>query len=564
MASSDGIEAGLGEVVALLRQGAVAEAGARLDTLRRAAPGDVRVHQLLAQRATRLGDAGQALRHMEDAHALAPSDPDVRRQLALLQAHAGTTLGAAGRTREALAALRRAHGLVPGDRSIRRALADLEFRAGWPADALPHWQALLADDPGDATARLRTGETLHRLGDQAAAVACYREGVRRHPGDAGLWLALGQATEDAGDRDAARGAYTRALALRPDWPFALGCLLGLLRADAPDAAVDRATALLDGTDARPAPDDGDRSLLGYALGKVLEARGAHDGAMARWQDANSARRRVAGEPDPAAIERRVDALVAAHPAGVFDAAPASPAAADDRFVFVVGMPRSGTTLTEQILASHPAAHGCGELPDMTMLQRRFGDAPATPGAVAECVARFTAAATRHAPAGARRLVDKEPLDFLNLGLVARLFPRARVVWCRRDPRDVATSIFGENFALDEPWATRLDAIGHFILAQDRLMRHWQAVLPLPILAFGYEDLVEAPEAQARRLVEFAGLPWDPACLAFHAHARAVQSPSRWQVREPVHARSVGRWRRHADALAPLVEVLTAGGMRLPD
>ena len=138
-----------------------------------------------------------------------------------------------------------------------------------------------------------------------------------------------------------------------------------------------------------------------------------------------------------------------------------------------------------------------------------------------------------------------------------MFPRARVVWCRRDPRDVAISIFGENFAPDEAWATRLDTIGGYIRGQERLMRHWQSVLPLPILESSYEALVESPETGARAIVDFAGLPWDPACLAFHRSARAVQSPSRWQVRQPVHTRSVGRWRHYADHLAPLLEALDA-------
>src|SRR5690606_26207822 len=259
-----------------------------------------------------------------------------------------------------------AHALAPGDADILRALADAEFRAGWPADALAPWQSMLERDPDEVQARLRVGETLHRLGDQAAAVACFREGVERQPRDAGLWLALGQAAEDAGDREGAREAYRQALALRPGWPFALACQLALERGDAPDDAVALGAGLLDDHAGPSMVDDGDRALLGYALGKVHEARGEHALAMARWQDANAARRRAAGDPDPAAIARRVDAVIAAHPPGVFDHAVPSPAAGDDRFVFVVGMPRSGTTLTEQILASHPDVHGCGELPDLAM------------------------------------------------------------------------------------------------------------------------------------------------------------------------------------------------------
>lgn len=542
-----------------------------------AGPGDDRradpdLHRAKALEASRRGDTAAAVRHMREAARLAPQRGDLHFQLGCLLAHGGSyeaalapfreaagllpdfadawlfqgrTLARLGRPAEAIASLRRAHTLAPDDRRTLLELAELEFLQGWPADALPLWQSLFDREPGNLHARLRLGETLSRLGFQDRAVDLYREGTRLAPSTAGLWLALAQAAEDSGDEATAREAYAQALALRPGWPFALACQLGMLRGRAPDALEQQAAALLED----PTLPDGDRALLGYALGKARDAHGDFDAAMARWHDANAARRRVAGDPDTDRWVRRIDDLIAACPAGAFDApSGATPHATDDRFVFVVGMPRSGTTLTEQILASHPAVHGCGELPDLAMIAR-------APHDLRSGADRYVAAATRHAPAGAARLVDKEPLNFLHLGLVATLFPRARVVWCRRDPRDIAISIYGENFALDETLATDLGAIGHYIVQQERLMRHWQAVLPLPILESDYEQLVAQPEAQARRLVEFIGLPWDPACLAFHRSDRAVQSPSRWQVRQPVHARSVGRWHNYEAHLGPLLDVI---------
>lgn len=579
------------EVVVLLQQGALEEAGRRLARLLDQAPGHAATHQLAAQLATRRGRPDLALQHMGEACRLAPDRAEIHFQLACLQAHGGqlqpalehfriatrrlpdfaegwlylgTTLVRARRDAEALAPLRRAHELAPDDARALRALADVEFRTGWPADALPLWQALLERRADDVQARLRTGESLSRLGFQAQAVGCFREGVQLLPDSDALWLALAQAEEDNGDRDAARRSYEQALALHPEWPFALGCLLGLLRGQAPDALLDRAALVLQGD----ALADDDRALLGYALGKAHDARGDYRRAMACWHDANAARRRVAGTPDPTVLRQRVDRIVDAFRPELFAAAAAS-ASDDERFVFIVGMPRSGTTLTEQILASHPQVHGCGELPDIGMVARHLAaETPATmgwPGTMAllepdvlrDSIARYAAAATRHAPATASRLVDKEPLNFFHLGLIALMFPRARIIWCRRDPRDTAVSIYGENFALDETLATSLAGIGHYINQQARLMRHWQASLPLSILECRYEELVAAPEAQSRRLVEFIGLPWDPACLEFHSSTRAVQSPSRWQVRQPVHTRSAGRWRHYAADLDPLLEVLEA-------
>ena len=159
------------------------------------------------------------------------------------------------------------------------------------------------------------------------------------------------------------------------------------------------------------------------------------------------------------------------------------------------------------------------------------------------------------PPDALRLIDKAPLNFNELGLISLLFPQARVIWCRRDPRDIAVSVYGENFALEERLASDLADIGHYINQQTRLMRHWQAELPLPVLELRYEDLATDPETQARRLVEFAGLPWDRACLEFHRSERGVQTPSRWQVKQPIYTRSIGRWRHYQDHLAPLLAVL---------
>ena len=231
---------------------------------------------------------------------------------------------------------------------------------------------------------------------------------------------------------------------------------------------------------------------------------------------------------------------------------------------MVGTPPSGTTLTEQILAAHPLGHGCGELPDIALIANQLAamlpaDDPATvpAGLLAEAATRYLRAATRKAPPQARCLVDKAPLNFFHLGLVARLFPRARVIWCRRDPRDIAVSVYAENFALDERLATDLGDIGHYINLQTRLMRHWQAQLPLPVMELVYEELALDPEPVARRLVAFAGLEWDPSCLEFHRSERGVQTPSRWQVRQPIYTRSIGRWHRHAEALAPLLATLDA-------
>ena len=555
-------------------------------------------HQAIAQAALRLDDPALALAQMQRAVTLAAEDPAIQFQYACLLAHQGRhaqalphfqwvaqaqpqepgvqhllglTLQRMGRNSLALAPLRRAHALAPDNARTLEALAEAEFHAGHPDDAWPLWQMLLRQRPDDLHVLQRGAETLNRLGRSDQALALLQQASQRQPRAGDLWMVMGQTAEDLGDRDIARQAYATALALQPDWAFPISGLLGLDRGKASDALVEQATGLM----ARPALEDRDRALLGYELGKTLDGRQRYDEAMVCWHDANAARRRMTGVPDLAAHERQAERLMAntrtlaAHANGGWRGS------ADRRPVFIVGMPRSGTTLTEQLLAAHPGVHGCGELPDLFLIANRFAiagtsttwpelDTPALADAELEDAARrYLRAASRDASADAVRLVDKAPLNFFLLDLVARLFPHAHVVWCRRDPRDIAISVYGENFALEERLSTDLADIGRYINLQTRLMRHWQAHSPLPVFELCYEQLAVEPEPVARRLLAFLGLDWNPGVLEFHRSGRGVQTPSRWQVKQPIHTRSISRWRHYQRHLAPLLEVLDADAYPQP-
>ncbi|MBP6627177.1 MAG: sulfotransferase [Arenimonas sp.] len=551
-------------------------------------PDSASAQKALATSLAAAGRGPQALQAMARACALEPGSAALRCEYGCLLAHYGDWLPALERFREtvalqpdyadgwyflgitltrlqrdeeALAPLRRALALAPDQPRLLESLAQVEFRAGFPADALPLWRRLAALRPDHDDTLLKLGETLGRLGDNDAARSLYLEALQARPDSAELWMALAQSQEDNGDRDGAAVAYEKALALRPGWAFPLSGLLGLRRAKAPEHWVEQARALQAGTSLA----DADRALVGYELGKVFDGRGEYQAAMASWDDANAARRRIIGEFDLAGLQQRIARSLEIFTPALFRAACGG--SQDERPVFVVGMPRSGTTLTEQIIAAHGQGFGCGELPDMALVARNLPNRSGTPqpwphlpqelppGALDDGIARYLQAATRGAPPEALRLVDKAPMNYYLLGLVALMFPRARVIWCRRDPRDVAVSIYGENFALSERFATHWEGIGHCINLHNQLMRHWQSVLPLPILELDYEQMVADIEPQARRIVDFIGLPWDPACLDFHQSERGVQTPSRWQVRQPVHTRSVGRWRNYAFALGPFCDVL---------
>ena len=594
--SSDELAKGLRRVQALQQQGDFDAAVRQLQALLVAFPDAAQLHHAMAQLASRGNRNDLALHHLHRAVTLSPGEGSIQLAFGCLLAHEGRlqaaleplresvrllpthpdafyflgiTLARLGQDAEALTTMHRAYALAPGAGRIRNALAEAEFRSGFPEDALPLWQAILEDAPDNLDARMKLVETFSRLGFHTRAHEACVEGLERSPDAADLWMTLAQVQEDQGNKVSAQASYERALSLRPGWAFPLAGVLGLLRGKAPDRFVEEATTKLRGLQTP----DRDQALIGYELGKVLDARGDYAGAMESWDLANAARCRMVGEFDARALSERVEHMLALFGKEAFHAASGSQ---DMRPVFIVGMPRSGTTLTEQIIAAHPQAHGCGELPDIALIAKnlpsRKGGARHWPHIIDEidpstlewAIARYLAAATRHAPAEAVRLIDKAPMNYYALGLIGMMFPRARIVWCRRDPRDVAVSIYGENFSLSERIANRMDSIAQCINLQNRLMKHWMDVLPNPILTLDYEALVADPETQARRLLEFIGLDWHPACLEFHASEREVQTPSRWQVRQPIHTRSIGRWKNYANAMGPLLDTLEPRPCQTPD
>ncbi len=245
-------------------------------------------------------------------------------------------------------------------------------------------------------------------------------------------------------------------------------------------------------------------------------------------------------------------------------------------MFIIGLPRSGTTLVEQILASHPQVHAAGELDALADLATATPDRVqrydlSWPQTASELSGEHVSDIARAyldrsaAPVGsaALRTVDKHPLNFRYLGLAALALPSARIIHCRRDIRDNALSIFAEDFTSEQRWATDIADIVHYGRNCRRIIDHWQEATELAFLDVDYEETVADLPGQARRLLDFLGLPWDPAVLDFHKVSRAIQTPSRWQVRQPIYTGSVGRWRRHAAELAPIFTAAMRAALDLP-
>jgi hypothetical protein len=224
-------------------------------------------------------------------------------------------------------------------------------------------------------------------------------------------------------------------------------------------------------------------------------------------------------------------------------------------VFVVGMPRSGTTLVHQIAASHPRVYGAGELNHIGRIVKALDQSSAWNVESLTQAAQLHLERLQSLDADALRVVDKMPNNLHHLGVISMLFPSARVVLCRRDPRDTCLSCYFQGFAHGNIFSFDLVHCGHYHQENDRLRAQWLRTLPLKMLEVQYEDVVADLEGQSRRLIDFLGLPWDSACLEFHRAQTTVLTSSIWQVRQPIYQKSVGRWRHYKRHLRPLFEAL---------
>lgn len=544
-----------GYAIALQRQGQSPRAVSHLARAVELDPASATLRCELGRLLAAVQRGPEAVAQFEAALQLAPADAGIWH-------YYGAALIALGRKRAAVDALARCLALRPEHVETLELYARALHELGAPQDAQAVWARLAERFPGKPDYALGLAQAYLEDGAVAEALRVYLEARARFPDSAELAMATGLALQDHGDRAAAQDAFRRALALRPGWAYPLGSLLELERGGADAALVADAERQL----ADAATPDRARALVGFGLGKVYEARAAYERAFEAYRAANDARRRTRGPLDRNALRNRNDRIVATF-TQEFLAARRDWGAADERPVFVVGMPRSGTTLIEQIIAAHPQAAGCGELPDLARIAAGLGESAGsllrwpesatalTAATTGDAAARYLATLARRAAPAARRVVDKAPANFSYVGLIALLFPRARVIWSCRDPRDVGISIYSENFAVQQAYASSLEDIGFYFREQERLMRHWQQVAPIPIERVVYEELVAGFEPAVRRILAFLDLPFAEECLQFHRQERAVLTPSRWQVRQPLYGSSVGRWQRFEPWLGPLLREL---------
>jgi tetratricopeptide (TPR) repeat protein len=421
-----------------------------------------------------------------------------------------------------------------------------------------------------AEAHFKNGVALLRESRHNEAEACFREALRVDPRLATPWVGLSQLQAERGDIASSCESARSALAIAPNLAEAHWRLAITLKAGLPDAEVQAIERLIDDKSVN----DGALAFLHFGLAAVLDDRGLYTQAAAHLESAHelfssvTALRGRAHDPD--ADDRFTDQIIAAFNSD-FLARGRGWVRADPRPIFVVGLQRSGTTLVEQILASHPQIHGAGELRDVGWIFESLPNivGPPTrdsfdalnwlgPDSATAAARVFLERLSALAPHTATRVVDKSPDNIRFLGLIAVLWPGARVIICDRDLRDIAVSCWLTGYAI--LWSHQWEHIARRFAIYQRILEHWRRTKPLEWLDLSYESLVGDLEGHARRLIEFVGLEWDPACLQFHSTPRLVRTPSLAQVRQPIYSQSVGRWRHYAPSLQPLLLALERHGV----
>ncbi len=450
--------------------------------------------------------------------------------------------------------LRRALELAPGFDAARANLATILYQQHRAPEALALLDQLARDgEVADAHRNLRAA-ALGRIVGYREAIDIYRDVLGRHSDQPKLWMSLAHLLKTVGDQAEAVEAYRQAIALAPAMGEAYWSLANLKTVAFADADLAAMEAALD--DAALDPDD--RLHLNFALGKAQEERGADEEAWAHYA-AGNAQRSAELAHDPARVTGLVDRSIALFDAPFFAARAGQGHPAPDP-IFILGMPRAGSTLVEQILASHPLVEGTMELPDLTAIVRGLGSddlpypavlATLDPARIAELGRDYVERTRVHRQTDKPFFIDKMPNNWAYASFIRLILPNAKIIDARRHPLACGFSNFKQHYARGQAFSYDLAHFGQYYADYVRLMAHLDRVQPGAIHRVIHEQLVDDPEAEVRALLDALGLAFDAACLAFHENKRAVRTASSEQVRRPISREGLDQYRRFERHLDPL-------------
>ena len=501
----------------------------------------------------RIPAAESLLRAHLDSH---PTDVAALRMLAEASARLG-------RYSDAEQLLVRCLELAPSFTAARHNYAIVLQRLGRSADALRELEGLLAADPRNSSLRSLKAAALARLGEYERSIEAYESVLADYPGQARLWMSLGHAVKTTGQQQRCIEVYRRSIELEPSLGEAWWSLANLKTYRFSEADV----AAMRGQLARPDLADEDRLHFHFALGKALEDAGEYAESFRHYAEGNAIRRKSLAY-QAAETTEVVDRSCRLFSREFFERRAHSGCAAPDP-IFIVGLPRSGSTLVEQILASHPLVEGTMELPDLLTLVRelsgrtRRSEPSRYPDVLAELDAgqlralgeRYLAQTRIQRKTPAPFFIDKMPNNWTHVGLIQLILPNARVIDARRHPLSCCFSGFKQHFARGQGFTYSLEDLGRYYSDYVRLMAHYDAVLPGRVHRVIYERMVEDTEGEVRRLLAYCGLEYDDRCLRFYENDRAVRTASSEQVRSPIFRDGVDRWRHYAAFLGPLEQAL---------
>lgn len=483
-------------------------------------PNFFEAHNGLASALTTLNLYTEAIKHCETALVIAPNSPEAHINIA-------NALGAIDR----------------------------------PQDALAHYQKAIANDPSNPEPYTRASFALYRLGKIQEAVAVCEKAVAVKPNHGGALAQLGNSLRALGRMNEATQCYEKAIANMPADANVYHSLVNSKRMTVDDQHF---IAVKELADKMELFDTDDQISLHFALGKAFDDVNEYQKSFQHFRKGNALKRQQFVEYDEADSLMKFDRIIATFSSEMLQERKdfGDPSNVP---IFIVGMPRSGSTLVEQVLASHTNIFGAGELREFGNLASKIvgpegSTFPEAAASLSSEMLRTLAAQYLHsirclAP-DAERITDKMPSNFLNVGLIHLAFPNARIIHTRRNLCDIAMSCFSTLFAVGQAHTYDLAELGRYLRAYEKMMDHWRKVLPKgAMIEIEYEKMVGDLEAEARRIIEHCGLQWDDACLSFYKNSRPVLTASVTQVRQPVYKGSVGRWQRYENELQPLLQAL---------
>lgn len=579
---------------ALIMQGKLPEA---LESLKRAAklePGSGSIRLKMAKVLTGLGRDDDATQQFEASFKLTPYRVDLVRGLGLQRM--GNIKDAEKIYREVLIkdpgnvdALRLLAGVAMkakqwGDAEImlERALEKApDFHQGWmdlglarqeqdkTDAALEAYARAMRLEPNRASGFVAAGTTNAMVGRHEEAIDFFRQARDRNPSHPGALSGLGHVLKTIGQQDEAIASYRECIRHNPSHGETWWSLANLKTFRFTDDEIATMQAQLE-TDSLP---DEQRANFEFALGKAFEDAEDYEQAFSYYSQGNDNRRQRESY-DPVQTADLHDRFIMTFSQTFLEEHSGS-GDPSNAAIFIVGLPRSGSTLIEQILASHPDVEGTHELPDLGRIARSIGlrreDRSVYPEATAllgedelrELGAEYLRRTERHRELGLPRFTDKLPNNFVHIGFLSLILPNAKVINAKRHPLDSCLGSYKQLFARGQPYTYDLYELGEFYLEYQRMIDHWHDVLPGKVLDVQYEDTVEDLETQVRRILGHCDLPWDDACMKFYETDRAVKTASSEQVRQPIYSSSVQLWRHYEHHLGPLIEVLEPLLAKLP-